>query len=92
MGDRYSNIEKIQKVRSEVDSVKGIMGQNIQKVMERGEKVEVLLDKSEKLSHESLLFKRKAKSLKRNMICKNVKLLIVILTVIAIIVIIIIFR
>ena len=56
MADSYSNIDKVKKVQDEVQEVKSVMSNNIEKILKRGENVEVLLDKSEKLSHESTIF------------------------------------
>eukprot|EP00795_Rhopilema_esculentum_P005310 gene5310-478_t len=43
------NLAKIQQAQKEVDDVKGIMTTNIGKVLERGEKLEILIEKTEDL-------------------------------------------
>ena len=58
--------------------------------MKRGEKVEVLLDKSEQLSHESTIFRRKARTLKRQICFKNIKMIVLISLLVALLIIIII--
>jgi vesicle-associated membrane protein 7 len=90
MTDSYSNIDKVKEVQSEVEQIKNVMGKNIEKIMKRGEKVEVLLDKSEQLSHESTIFRRKSKSLKRQICFKNIKMIGLISLLVAFIIIIII--
>ena len=37
------------KLQSQVDEVKGVMTQNIEKVLERGDRLEDLMDKTEEL-------------------------------------------
>ena len=90
MSDSYRNIDKINKVQNEVEQVKLVMGENIEKILQRGEKVEVLLDKSNELSNESMIFRNSSKKLKRKMCFKNVKFYSIIILVIVVIVIIII--
>jgi len=80
-----TNTDRILKVKKEIDEVKSIMVENIEKVLERGDKIELLVEKTETLSHESVVFKSKSKDLKRHMWWKNFKItLILILVAIAI--------
>ena len=90
MSDSYSNMEKVKKVQDEVQEVKSVMGDNIDKILKRGENVEVLLDKSEQLSHESTIFRRKARTLKRQICFKNIKMIVLISLLVALLIIIII--
>ena len=87
MKDSYT---KIQKVQNEVEQVKEVMTDNIEKILKRGEKVEVLLNKSEQLSNESTIFRNSSKNLKRKICIKNAKIILGILLFIALLVIIII--
>jgi len=82
--DYYShnpNADKLNQVKGEVEEVKGVMVSNIEKVLERGEKIELLVDKTETLSNNAFKFKRQSTALKRSMCMKNVKLMIVIIIV-----------
>ena len=90
MADSYSNVEKMKKIQNEVDVVKDVMSENIEKILKRGEKVEVLLDKSSQLSHESTIFRRKSSELKRKQLYKNIKIGVIIFLIISLIVVIII--
>ena len=85
----YSNINN---VKDEIEEVKGIMGDNIERTIRRGEKVECLLDKTNKLSMESSIFRRRASGLRKKMCMRNIKLISIIVFVIVLIVIIIIVR
>ncbi|KAG5621937.1 hypothetical protein H5410_007155 [Solanum commersonii] len=46
-------ISKLAKVKAQVSEVKGVMMENIEKVLDRGEKIELLVDKTENLHHQS---------------------------------------
>jgi len=85
----YSNnpgADKITKVKEQIDEVKEIMVQNIEKVLERSEKIELLVDKTEALNANALNFKRQSTGLRQAMFWKNVKLWII-LGIVAVIVI-----
>ncbi|KAL6061318.1 Vesicle-associated membrane protein 711 [Balamuthia mandrillaris] len=66
--------DQIRRVRGEIDAVKEVMVQNIDKVLERGEKIEVLVDQTNKLQSKSYTFKKKSTTLKRQLWWKNVYL------------------
>ena len=50
------------------------MIQTIDNIMERGEKLEVLVDKTERLDNEAFLFNRNASRLRHKMLCKKIKI------------------
>eukprot|EP01119_Soliformovum_irregulare_P008494 TRINITY_DN21614_c0_g1_i1.p1 TRINITY_DN21614_c0_g1~~TRINITY_DN21614_c0_g1_i1.p1 ORF type:complete len:262 (-),score=57.94 TRINITY_DN21614_c0_g1_i1:42-827(-) len=68
------NADKISKVKGDIDEVKRTMATNIEKVLERGEKIEVLVDKTDTLNQQAQSFKKKGTQLKRKMWWKNAKL------------------
>jgi len=75
--DYYSNdpnADKIRKVRGEIDQVKTVMIENIDKVLERGDKIETLMDKTDLLQAQSQRFRTVSTSLKRHLWWKNTKL------------------
>lgn len=59
--------DAINRVKGELNEVKTVMVENIEKVLERGERLELLVDKTDHLQHESLAFKREARRLKHKM-------------------------
>jgi len=77
--------DKIAKVKGEIDDTKKVMISNIDKVLERGEKIEVLVDKTEDLEQQSQSFRKKGTKLKRKMWWKNAKLCICIIVVVLVI-------
>jgi len=84
----YNNREndKIGKVRGEIENVKEVMTENIERLLDRGEKINLLVVKTDDLSQQSLHFKRGATTLRRNMWCKNVKLMILIVVIVLVVI------
>ena len=58
---------KITNIQDEVEHVKGIMTANIDVIMERGEKLDLLIDKTENLSANSVTFRTTSRNLQRSM-------------------------
>lgn len=67
-----------------MDEVIGIMQNNIEKVMQRGEKLDSLQNKTEDLQQGALQFKKGASRVRREMWLKNLKMKIIIFVIIAI--------
>ena len=61
-------------VHKKLDDVKNVMVQNIEMVLERGEKLELLVDKSEQLQLDSFRFQKSSKKLRQAMFWKKVKI------------------
>ncbi|XP_078801786.1 vesicle-associated membrane protein 4 isoform X2 [Oryzias latipes] len=81
---------KIKHVQSQVDEVIDVMQENISKVIERGERLDDLQDKSESLSDNASAFSSRAKQLHRRMWWRDMKMkIIVALVVIALLLVII---
>lgn len=78
------NNEKTRQVQQQVDEVIGIMQNNIEKVMQRGEKLDSLQNKTEDLQQGALQFKKGASRVRREMWLKNLKMKIIIFVIIAI--------
>lgn len=69
-----SSADSFAQVNSKLDDVKNVMVQNIEMVLERGEKLELLVDKTDKLQAEAFKFNRGAKALKDAMLWRQIKL------------------
>jgi vesicle-associated membrane protein 7 len=81
--------DKIRGLRQKVNEVTDIMKGNIEKVLERGEKLEDLEARSEALQESAMVFHQSAKRLRCELCKKNAKLMIIIgITVVSIIIII----
>lgn len=59
--------DRAREVQREIDSVKDIMSQNIERVLERGERIDLLVDKSSHLGSSSLAFRKRSQAVKRQM-------------------------
>lgn len=79
-------IDTISRVHGELDDLKNIMVKNIDNVAMRGERLELLVNKTENLSVNSVTFRKTSRNLARSMFWKNVKLYIIIGIVILLIV------
>ncbi|KAD5960438.1 hypothetical protein E3N88_11910 [Mikania micrantha] len=71
-------ISKIAKVKAQVSEVKGVMMENIEKVLDRGEKIELLVDKSDNLRNQAQDFKKQGTKIMRKMWFHNMKVKLVV--------------
>jgi vesicle-associated membrane protein 7 len=65
--------DTITRVRGEVTDLKNVMVENIDRILERGERLEVLVSKTDDLSHQTFAFKRDARRLQQQMWWKNAR-------------------
>lgn len=72
--DHPEEISKLAKVKAQVSEVKGVMMENIEKVLDRGEKIELLVDKTENLRSQAQDFKTQGTKVKRRMWIQNMKM------------------
>eukprot|EP01113_Clastostelium_recurvatum_P016106 TRINITY_DN1914_c0_g1_i1.p1 TRINITY_DN1914_c0_g1~~TRINITY_DN1914_c0_g1_i1.p1 ORF type:complete len:224 (-),score=42.42 TRINITY_DN1914_c0_g1_i1:132-803(-) len=79
-------VDNISVVKTQVEEVKQVMQQNIEKVLDRGQKIEVLVNKTETLNNQSFDFRKNATKLKRKMWWQNKGLCAVLLIVFLLIV------
>jgi vesicle-associated membrane protein 7 len=69
-------------VQGEIDNVRGIMTENIERVLERGERLDLLVDKTDRLGGSARDFRVRSRGLKRRMWWKNMKLMVMLVVVI----------
>ncbi|KAK3819113.1 MAG: vesicle-associated membrane protein [Linnemannia elongata] len=74
--------DRIKQVQGEIEQVKDVMVHNIERVLERGERIELLVDKTDNLNQQAFAFKKRSTQLKRTMWWKNTKLTIILTSVI----------
>ena len=83
----------IDRLEQDIDEVTHLLKNNVEKVLERGDKLEDLQDRSEDLTASSIQFKTRSRDLRRKMCCQNFKmtciLIIVISAIIAVVILII---
>ncbi|XP_072854351.1 vesicle-associated membrane protein 4 [Pogona vitticeps] len=77
--------EKIRHVQNQVDEVIDVMQENITKVIERGERLDDLQDKSESLSDNATAFSNRSKQLRRQMWWRGCKMKIIVALVVVVV-------
>ncbi|MCJ1447074.1 MAG: hypothetical protein MMC23_007583 [Stictis urceolatum] len=75
--------DAIGNVQNEIDNVRGIMTENIERVLERGERIDLLVDKTDRLGVGAHDFRMRSRGLRRRMWWKNAKLM-VLLTIVVV--------
>lgn len=83
--------DKVQTLKDQVDGVKNIMTQNVDRILARGERLDDLMGKSEDLQAGAQHFKQTSHKVARSYWWKNVKMVVIIIVVVIIVVLIIIF-
>ncbi|TQD89930.1 hypothetical protein C1H46_024485 [Malus baccata] len=76
--DHAEEIEKLLKVKAQVSEVKSIMLENIDKAIDRGENLTVLVDKTEDLRSQAQDYKNKGTQMRRKMWYQNMKIKLVV--------------
>lgn len=75
--DYYSNdpnADRINRMRGEINQVRSVMIDNIDKVLERGDRLELLVDKTANMQGNTVRFKRQARRFRNTTWWRNVKL------------------
>lgn len=83
--------DAIGNAKREIDDVRGIMTRNIESLLERGERLDLLVDKTDRLGGSAREFRVRSRGLKRDMWWKNVKfmgllILVVVLIILALVI------
>ncbi|KAJ5919353.1 hypothetical protein N7466_010296 [Penicillium verhagenii] len=68
--------DSLASARLEIDSVRDIMTENIERVLERGERIDLLVDKTDRLGGSAHDFRIRSRGLRRRMWWKNIKLMV----------------
>ncbi|KAI7735665.1 hypothetical protein M8C21_005212 [Ambrosia artemisiifolia] len=89
--DHPEQNSKLSQVSAQISEVKGVMMENIEKVLDRGEKIELLVDKAENLHAQAQGFKAQGTQLRRKMWFKNMKIKLIVLAIIVALILIIFF-
>ncbi|MDI1486499.1 MAG: hypothetical protein OHK93_005729 [Ramalina farinacea] len=74
--------DAIANTQHEIDNVRGIMTENIERVLERGERIDLLVDKTDRLGVGAHDFRVRSRGLKRRMWWKNMKLMVLLVVVV----------
>lgn len=74
--------DAIGNVQAEIENVRGIMTENIERVLERGERIDLLVDKTDRLGAGAHDFRVRSRGLRRRMWWKNVRLMVLLAVVV----------
>eukprot|EP00249_Psilotum_nudum_P007055 c20276_g1_i1 orf=775-1437(-) len=69
------NADTINRVKGEMNEVRAVMVENIDKVLDRGERIELLVDKTATIQDNSFRFRKQSRRLRQALWMKNAKLL-----------------
>uniref|UniRef100_A0A3P9LEG3 Vesicle-associated membrane protein 8 (endobrevin) n=1 Tax=Oryzias latipes TaxID=8090 RepID=A0A3P9LEG3_ORYLA len=81
--------DKVAQLKDQVDGVKNIMTENVDRILARGERLDELMDKTEDLQMGAQHFKHTAQKVARSYWWKNVKLVVVLVVIVLVIILII---
>lgn len=91
INDIFNNFNKIMKLTNEIKDVNNIMVNNLEKVINRGENISLLMNKSENLELNAIKFKRNSKKLLCDNYWKQLKLILIMLLMVGLSILILIF-
>ncbi|XP_076940016.1 vesicle-associated membrane protein 722-like isoform X1 [Bidens hawaiensis] len=80
--EHQEEISKLSKVKAQVTEVKGVMMENIVKVLDRGENIDILVDKTADLRTQAQGFRENGEQLRRKMWWQNMKIKLIVLVII----------
>ncbi|KAG8381742.1 hypothetical protein BUALT_Bualt05G0004200 [Buddleja alternifolia] len=69
------NADRINRLKSEMSEVRNVMIQNIDKVLERGDRLELLVDKTTNMQGNAFRFRKQSRRFRNTMWWRNVKLM-----------------
>ena len=88
---KYSSGDQLNHLQDRVSEVRGVMTENIAKVVSRGEGLDDLTDRSALLADNSTIFRHSSNKLRKKLFWKNVRMWVILFIVLAVIVFLIIF-
>lgn len=68
-------VDELTRAQTELNHVKDIMVQNVEQILSRGERIELLVDKTDVMAGQATAFRRGARSVRRQMWWKDKKVL-----------------
>ncbi|KXN93169.1 hypothetical protein AN958_00093, partial [Leucoagaricus sp. SymC.cos] len=68
-------MDELARAQSELNQAKDIMVQNVEQILSRGERIELLVDKTDAMAGQATAFRRGARSVRRQMWWKNKRVL-----------------
>ncbi|KAJ1719358.1 hypothetical protein LPJ53_005869 [Coemansia erecta] len=72
---RNPQVDAIRQAQGEISQVKDVMVQNIERMLERGDRINILVDKTNTLNNAAFAFRKRSTALKRQYWWRNQKLM-----------------
>lgn len=69
---KYEDVAKV--AQSEINKVRDIMVENVEQILERGERISLLVNRTDEMTNNAVAFRKRSTQAKRNMWWKNVKM------------------
>jgi vesicle-associated membrane protein 7 len=66
-------VDELTRAQTELNQVKDIMVQNVEQILSRGERIELLVDKTDAMAGQATAFRRGARNIRREMWWRNSK-------------------
>ncbi|KGN60087.1 vesicle-associated membrane protein 711 [Cucumis sativus] len=73
------NADRINRLKGEMSQVRNVMIENIDKVLERGDRLELLVDKTTNMQGNTMRFRKQARRFRNTIWWKNVKLMVMLI-------------
>ena len=67
--------DELTNAQNQLAQVKDIMVQNVEQILSRGERIELLVDKTDNMASQATAFRRGARTVRRQMWWKNTRIL-----------------
>lgn len=67
--------DELDRAKGELAQVKDIMVQNVEQILSRGERIELLVDKTDNMAHQATAFRRGARTVRRQQFWRNGKIM-----------------
>lgn len=80
------NADRINRLRGEMSQVRNVMIENIDKVLERGDRLELLVDKTANMQGNTIRFKKQARRFRSTVWWRNVKLTVALIVLILVVI------
>lgn len=68
-------IDQVARAQAELEQVKDIMVKNVEQILSRGERIELLVDKTDTMATQATAFRRGARTVRRQMWWRNSKIM-----------------
>ncbi len=68
-------VDELERAKNELNQVKDIMVQNVEQILSRGERIDLLVDKTDSMANQATAFRRGARTVRRQQYWRNQKIL-----------------